>query len=102
MILIDHGRVVFDGSVDSIRRRFGAERVLRVDFEGPAPAELPEGVVEEDRGPERLVLRFARDRISSGRLIDWLSQRRPIADLSMEEPPIERVVAEIYRKGIPD
>ena len=66
-----------------------------------APLELPEGVVEEDRGPERLVLRFDRSRIGSGRLIEWLTERRPIADLSLEEPPIERVVAEIYRRGLP-
>jgi ABC-type uncharacterized transport system ATPase subunit len=75
--------------------------VLRVEFEGPAPRELPEGVVEEERGPERLVLRFERDRIPSARLVEWLSERRPIADLSIEEPPIERIVAEIYRRGLP-
>jgi ABC-2 type transport system ATP-binding protein len=102
MLLIDRGRVVYDGALEAVRRRFGSERVLRVDFEGPAPRELPEGVVEEDRGPERLVLRFDRSRIGSGRLIEWLTERRPIADLSLEEPPIERVVAEIYRRGLPD
>jgi ABC-2 type transport system ATP-binding protein len=101
MILIDHGRVVVDGAVEAIRRRLGSERVLRVEFEGPAPRELPEGVVEEERGPERLVLRFERDRISSARLVEWLSERRPIADLSIQEPPIERIVAEIYRRGLP-
>jgi ABC-2 type transport system ATP-binding protein len=102
MLLIDRGRVVYDGALEAVRRRFGSERVLRVDFEGPAPRELPEGVVEEDRGPERLVLRFDRSRIGSGRLIEWLTERRPIADLSLEEPPIERVVAEIYRRGLPE
>jgi len=81
--------------------RLGSERVLRVDFEGPAPRELPDGVVEEERGPERLVLRFERDRIPSARLVEWLSERCPIADLSLEEPPIERIVAEIYRRGLP-
>ncbi len=102
MILIDHGRVVYDGAVEAIRRRLGSERVLRVDFEGPAPSELPEGVVEEERGPERLVLRFERERIPSARLVEWLSERCPIADLSIEEPPIERIVAEIYRRGMPE
>jgi len=101
MILIDQGRVVYDGAVEAIRRRLGSERVLRVDFEGPAPRELPDGVVEEERGPERLVLRFERDRIPSARLVEWLSERCPIADLSLEEPPIERIVAEIYRRGLP-
>jgi ABC-2 type transport system ATP-binding protein len=102
MLLIDKGRVVYDGALEAVRRRFGSERVLRVDFEGPAPRDLPDGVVEEDRGPERLVLRFDRSRIGSGRLIEWLTERTPIADLSLAEPPIERVVAEIYRRGLPE
>jgi ABC-2 type transport system ATP-binding protein len=100
MILIDHGHVVYDGAVEEIRRRFGQERRMRVEFEGPAPTDLPDGVEEEERGAERLVLRFRRDSISSGRLVEWLSARRAIADLAIEEPPIERIIAGIYRKGL--
>jgi ABC-2 type transport system ATP-binding protein len=99
MILIDHGLVVYDGPVEEIRRRFGAERRMRVEFEGPAPLELPAGVEEEDRGRERLVLRFRNDRMPSGRLVEWLAARRPIVDLALEEPPIERIIAGIYRRG---
>ena len=101
MILIDSGHIVNDGSVDAIRKRFGAERRRRVDFEGPAPSELPAGVEEEERGPERLVLRYRRDRMPSADLVAWLTDRASIADLSIEEPPIERIVAEIYRRGLP-
>jgi ABC-2 type transport system ATP-binding protein len=100
MILIDHGHVVYDGAVEEIRRRFGVERRMRVEFEGPAPTGLPEGVEEEDRGPERLVLRFRRDAISSAGLVEWLSARRGIVDLAIEEPPIERIIAGIYRRGL--
>ncbi len=101
MLLIDHGHLAYDGSVAAIRSRFGAERRMRVEFDGPAPTGLPEGVEEEERGPERLVLRFRRDRVPSGQLVEWLSSRRPIADLAVEEPPIERIVAAIYRRGLP-
>jgi ABC-2 type transport system ATP-binding protein len=99
MILIDHGRVAYDGTVEEIRRRFGPERRLRAVFEGPAPADLPAGVEEEERGPERLVLRFRRDEVSSAELVAWLSARTPIADLAVEEAPIERIVAGLYARG---
>ncbi|MEX2205993.1 MAG: ATP-binding cassette domain-containing protein [Myxococcota bacterium] len=99
MILIDHGHVVYDGAVEAIRREYGSERRLVVDFESAAPAELPDGVDVEERGAARLVLRFRRDRIGPAALIAWLGERAPIADLSLEEPPIERIVAELYRRG---
>jgi ABC-2 type transport system ATP-binding protein len=100
MLLIDRGHVVYDGSVDAIRKRFGAERYMRVEFEGPAPRDLPAGVEEEARAPERLELRFRRDVIPSAQLVAWLSDRTPIADLAIEEPPIERIVAGIYLRGL--
>jgi ABC-2 type transport system ATP-binding protein len=101
MILIDHGSVVYDGELDAIRRRFGAERRLHVEFEGPAPTDdLPSGVVEEERAEERLVLRFRRDEVPSASIIAWLAERQAIADLTLQEPPIERIVGEIYRRGI--
>ncbi|MBI1817886.1 MAG: ABC transporter ATP-binding protein [Deltaproteobacteria bacterium] len=102
MILIDHGRVVYDGSVEQIRRSLGNERRLRVDFDGAAPATVPANVEVEERGPERLVLRFRRDQVPAPQLIAWLAERAPITDLSLEETPIERIVAGIYRNGLRD
>ena len=99
MILIDHGRVVYDGAVEAIRREYGSERRLVVDFESAAPTALPDGVEEEERAATRLVLRFRRDRIAAPAVIAWLAERAPIADLSLEDPPIERIVAGLYRRG---
>lgn len=101
MILIDHGRVVYDGSVEQIRRSLGNERRLRIDFNGPAPTAVPAHVEVEERAPERLVLRFRRDVVPAAQLIAWLAERAPIADLALEETPIERIVAGLYRNGLP-
>ncbi len=73
---------------------------MRVEFDGPAPESLPDGVVVEERASERLVLRFHRDTIPSGELVGWLSARASILDLAIEELPIERIVAAIYRDGL--
>ena len=37
MLIIDHGRLIYDGAVAEIRNRLGAERTLVVDLERPAP-----------------------------------------------------------------
>ncbi len=99
MILIDHGHVVYDGSVEAIRRELGSERRLVVDFEGEPPTGVPDDVEIVERAARRLVLRFRRDRIGPAALISWLGERAPISDLSLEEPPIEGIVAELYRRG---
>jgi hypothetical protein len=57
-------------------------------------------VVEEERGPERLALRFRPATTPPAELIAWLQARVAIRDLTLEEVPIERIVAEIYRRGL--
>src|SRR3990172_155522 len=37
MLIIDHGRVIYDGAVEALKERFGEERTLIVDLEEPAP-----------------------------------------------------------------
>jgi len=101
MLLIDHGRVVYDGAVEQIRRTLGRERRLRVDFDGAAPDGVPAYVEVEERAPRQLVLRFDRDAVAAHDLITWLAARASIADLVLEETPIERIVAAIYRDGLP-
>ena len=101
MLLIDHGHVVYDGAVEQIRRTLGRERRLRVDFDGAAPAAVPADVVVEERAPQRLVLRFDRERVAAHDVIAWLAARAPIADLALEEAAIEHIVAGIYRNGLP-
>jgi len=101
MLLIDHGHVVFDGPVEQIRRTLGRERRLRVDFDGAAPDVVPDHIEIEERAPQRLVLRFDRTVVAAHDLITWLAARTPIADLVLEETPIERIVAAIYRDGLP-
>jgi ABC-2 type transport system ATP-binding protein len=99
MILIDHGRIVYDGAVERIRRTLGGERRLQVEFDGDAPPDVPANVEVEERAARRLVLRFHRDVVAAPALIAWLAERAPILDLSLEETPIERIVAGLYRQG---
>ena len=37
MLIIDHGKVIYDGAVDAIKERLGGERTLVVDLEEEAP-----------------------------------------------------------------
>ena len=42
MVMIDHGRLVFDGALEELKRRFGEGRVLVVDFSRrPQHLDLP-------------------------------------------------------------
>jgi ABC-2 type transport system ATP-binding protein len=99
MLIIDRGRLIFDGPVAEIRR-FGAERTLVVDLERPLPPlDLP-GVEAVRAVGRRQWVRFRRDRVSAADLIARVAATAPVQDLAVEETPIEEIVRRIYRDGI--
>ena len=102
MILIDHGRVVYDGPLAQIKERFGKHRTLVADLEpNGAVADIEvEGAELVRREGSRIWLRFNRDELSASELITRVSTRFPIRDLTVEEPEIEGIIARIYQEGI--
>ena len=93
ILIIDHGKVIYDGGIPELKERYGEERALVVDHEEPGPPlDLPGARVEEVDGP-RQVLRF---RGSAAELTAAVAARARIVDLTIREPDIEEIVRRIY------
>ncbi len=98
VIVIGRGRVLLDGSLDALRSSVSPERRLIVDLADPSAelGELPARLVERSAG--RVTLAFEPKRISPTDLIQLLVGRHAVRDLFVEHPPIEELVAELYRR----
>jgi len=100
MLIIDHGRVIYDGGVAAIRDRFGGERTLIVDLEVAArPLQLDRAEVVRVDGP-RQWLRFRRSETTAANLVSAVAEAAPLVDLAIEEPAIEDIVRRIYLEGL--
>ncbi|MBI5877464.1 MAG: ATP-binding cassette domain-containing protein [Chloroflexi bacterium] len=100
VLMIDHGRVLFDGLLDDLLRRFGGERELVVDFAETYDDVSVDGARVAARDGLQATYRFAREAISASELISRLSARYKIADLSVREPQIEDTVRRIYEERL--
>jgi ABC-2 type transport system ATP-binding protein len=100
LVVIDHGRVIWDGAIDELKRRYGRERTLVVDLEEPAPPlEVPGATVTRVEGP-RQWLSFRGDEVSAAELTAAVAARAPLVDLAIEETEIEEIVRRIYEAGV--
>ena len=96
LLIIDHGRVIYDGGLDSLIERYGEERTLIVDLEEPAePLEVAGARVVRVEGP-RQWLRFRRNEVSAAQLTAAVAAQAALVDLAIDEPDIEDVVRRIY------
>jgi ABC-2 type transport system ATP-binding protein len=95
VMVIDHGRLVFDGAQAALHDIAGARRTLIVDLAEPEPAlEIAGAVTERVEGP-RQWLSFPAES-SAAPIIAAVTSSHRIADLSILEPSIEDVITRIY------
>src|SRR5207302_4520859 len=100
MLVIDHGHVIYDGDLETIRSRFGGESVLVVDLVDVAPPIEVDGArVTKVDGP-RQWLHFRRDQISAAALVAQVAERAALKDLAITDPDIEDVVRRIYEERV--
>ncbi len=99
VLVIDHGRLAYDGSLAGLSRTVGAQRVLVVDLTESLPDlnDIPDTrhLGSEGNGL-RQRLAFDAEQTTAARVLSAVSKRAEVRDLSVEEPDIEDVVRRIY------
>jgi len=102
IIVIDAGKVLFDGTIDALKSRFGGWRGLRFDVvpgKGGVVAEvLPVGEdLRVTEAPGSLEVRFKKDSWQVADLISRVVGAWEVRDIALEEPQMEDIVKAIYR-----
>ncbi|MFF5082637.1 ATP-binding cassette domain-containing protein [Actinoplanes sp. NPDC000266] len=97
LVVIDHGRVVHDGTIEELHSRYGSRRRLVVDLDTPLPPNftLPGATMTGTEADGHRVT-FTLDSIAAGAAVAGLVGAAAVRDLSVVEPDIEDVVAKLY------
>ncbi|MFC5753472.1 ABC transporter ATP-binding protein [Actinomadura rugatobispora] len=96
VLIIDHGRLAYDGDLDRLRETVDADRVLVVELARPGPpVALPEVEVVAAEGP-RQWLRLPRT-ANAAAVVAALADRYEVRDIALRDADIEEVVARLYR-----
>jgi ABC-2 type transport system ATP-binding protein len=96
VIIIDRGRLLFDGQLQSLLDEFGGQRLLNVDFAEYYPDPVLKDAEIVRRDGTKVVYSFERKTISASSLINQLSAQYRIVDLDVRDQPIEDTIRRIY------
>jgi ABC-2 type transport system ATP-binding protein len=102
VMIIDRGRLLYDGPLSALRDRFGGKRELVVDFEEEYATVGVDGAEVAERDGRRVTYRFERGATTASDLIGRLSERYRIRDLEVREPDIEATIRRIYEERLLD
>jgi ABC-2 type transport system ATP-binding protein len=108
ILVIDHGRLAYDGDLPGLSRTASVERILVVDLAAPTPdlTELTglDGLdsvrhLSSEAGGLRQRLAFDAERTTAAKVLAAVSDKAEVLDLTVQEPNIEDVVRRIYVAG---
>jgi ABC-2 type transport system ATP-binding protein len=98
VIVIDHGKLLYDGDLKALAEKIAPHKLIRVEFSQTVSEQrLAEyGEIVKVRG-QRAELLIPRDATSdvAARMLAQL----PIADVTIEEPPIEDVITKVFEEA---
>ena len=99
VVVIHHGKILFDGPLARLGDQFDAYKTLTVELEDLS-ADLSEygDVLEREDG--RVKLRVPK--ADTARITARLLAERDIADLTVEDPPIEDVIELVFAQERPE
>lgn len=95
VMVIDHGKLMYDGELAGLHAVGESERLLVVDLERELPPiEVPGSRFVRREGPRQWLAFPAAS--SAAPLVAAVAERYPLLDLSVREPDIEAVIAKMY------
>jgi ABC-2 type transport system ATP-binding protein len=99
LVIIDGGRIIFDGDLTALKDEFAQERILHVHTASPVrlaaiQASLPDATVTG--ADNRFSVRFNRFSSTAGQVVAALATHAELVDFNVDEPSIEDVIRRVY------
>ena len=102
VIIIDQGKILYDGLLEKLQEKFAPHKVIEVDFDISESSFVNEkelsniGQVKEFDGIHALIHVPGKEAAKrASKLLDLF----PVKDLTIEEPPIEDIIREVFNKS---
>jgi ABC-2 type transport system ATP-binding protein len=99
VIIIDHGKIFFDGRLSEVIDRFADFKLIKIHFETAdlPPVDLSQFGEVVEKTPATLQFKVKRDRVIP--VCKALLDRLPVSDIDIQEVPIEDIVRQIFARG---
>jgi ABC-2 type transport system ATP-binding protein len=97
VLVITHGRLIYDGALAGITEQFGQAKLVKLQFGSDAPDGLDHyGEVTQRDGPVA-ELKVERSRIAE--VLGTLLDRYTVIDMSVQDPPLDQVIARVFQEA---
>jgi ABC-2 type transport system ATP-binding protein len=98
VLVITHGKLIYDGPLAGITEQFGQSKLVRLQFAGETtPDDLQRfGEVTEREGP---IADLKVERAQVAQVMSAILERYTVVDMSVQDPPLDQVIARVFEEA---
>ncbi len=101
LIILEEGKIIFDGETELLKQKFVHEKVIEVEFyeDDCVMQRIPGVTVVREQGCKKW-LTFDSDSSGIGDVIGTIASQYKIKDISVKEPSVESIIRNIYANRV--
>jgi len=101
VIIIDDGRIIYDGPIETIKKKFGKFREITFDtVEEVKGLDLPKGSELLSTEDHKVQIRFDRTVSTASQVAGMVMNQIEVRDFSLSEPELSDIVKQIYNGAL--
>lgn len=97
IIIIDKGSLMYDGSLQEIRSKYGTSRRLIAEFNEETAVAPIKNVIIEDLKDRKASFTFDNNVVDVNKLMHEVLEKYSVHDVTVAEPEIESIIQKIYK-----
>lgn len=98
IIIIDHGKLLYDGSLDTLKNKYANSKIIKIDTDKKiSPGKLSKYCHIKSVTDGKIVLSVPKTRTTQ--IATLLLKKYTIRDLNIEDPEIEDIIASVFAKN---
>ncbi len=97
-IIINKGVIVYDGSIKELKREYVKKKTIKVLAEGEIQITAEKGVTILKKSTYGAKIEIDGKKTSLRNVVAKIMKQNEVVDITIEEPPIEEIIENIYRK----
>ncbi|WP_040952632.1 ABC transporter ATP-binding protein [Gorillibacterium massiliense] len=101
LVIIDHGKIIYDGELQAVKDAFARERTLHFQLGKPASAlahtlhGIP-GIISHEADGNQVSVSFDRFAVTAGEVAGQIMKLAEVVDFRIDEPSIETIIRRVY------
>ena len=97
VLVITHGKLLYDGELSGLTERFGDAKIVKLEFAEGTPDDLAR--FGEVTRTDEFTADLKVDRGKIAEILGAILDRHAVTDLSVQDPPLEQVIARVFQEG---